>query len=164
MLVRSWAQFSKGAGLQLGPWISFADHAQLGRHADAQLQIDPCVLRSMAASAKVRGKEKQSEQAAKVQMIAPEAAKRPKRTQEELADAEARAKEYSRQCMHRLRAFQKKQKRRIAMRCAFGTPVQRRLRVSVVHALLAHQAIISERRIARFAVSCVLLSAGMMPF
>lgn len=65
-----------------------------------------------------QGKEQQAKAAKAIQKVLPEISTRPTRTPEELADAAARAKEYSRQCMRALRAFQSRQKERTKLRCA----------------------------------------------
>lgn len=79
--------------------------------------------RSSAKGAKGRfgaeqGKEQQAKTAKAMQRVLPEVSTRPTRTPEELADASARAKEYSRQCMRAMRAFQSRQKERTKLRCA----------------------------------------------
>jgi hypothetical protein len=63
-----------------------------------------------------KGKEQQAKIAKLMQKIIPEVPKKPKRTPEELADAAARAKEYSRQCMRTIRDMQNRQRERTKLR------------------------------------------------
>ena len=83
---------------------------------------------------KGRGKERQAELTERLEKIAPQAVKRPKRSAEELAQAEQRVKEFSRKSMHDLRKHQAEQKARIKYRCDWQqhrrmSPVPRNMRV-----------------------------------
>ena len=80
-----------------------------------------CGLHSSAASfarpEAERGKAQQAEIAAKLEKIAPQQTKPPKRSPEQLAEAAQRAKEYSRRSMKALRQVQADQKLRLKLRC-----------------------------------------------
>jgi hypothetical protein len=65
-----------------------------------------------------RGKERKAVASERLAKILPQDVKRPNRSEEELAEAEKRVKEHSRQCMRELRQYQSDQKRRRRLRCA----------------------------------------------
>jgi hypothetical protein len=65
------------------------------------------------------GKERKAAQLALAQKILPQSPTPPKRTSQELHEAERHAKEYSRRCMIELRKHQKKQNLRKKLRYAF---------------------------------------------
>lgn len=83
-----------------------------------------CIPVSADSKAVKKGKERQASAASQLAEILPQHPTPPERSAEELRDAEARVKEFSRRRMLELRAHQNMQKERRRLRCSLTRPAQ----------------------------------------
>jgi hypothetical protein len=78
----------------------------------AQLHTSAALCAVPEKAQKAKAKERAAANAAQLEKVAPQQVQRPERSPEQLADAAARVKEYSRRCMADLRRHQHDQKLR----------------------------------------------------